>query len=86
MGQKSEPKPATLEGAIERIHAIVAEMEAGSLPLDLLISRYEEGVGLVKTCQGKLEAAEKRIQIITRDAQGNAALETFEPQESEDPA
>ncbi len=86
MGQKSEPQPATLEGAIDRIHAIVAEMETGSLPLDTLISRYEEGVGLVKKCQEKLEAAEKRIQIITRDAQGGTALEAFEPEESENPA
>jgi len=30
--------------------------------------RYEEGVKLVKLCAEKLQAAEKRIEIITRDA------------------
>ena len=78
MGQKSETKPPSLETAIERINAIVAEMEVGTLPLETLIARYEEGLGLVKTCQEKLDAAEKRIQIISRDAQGRASLTDFD--------
>jgi len=78
MGQKTEPKSPGLEASIERIHSIVAEMEAGSLPLETLISRYEEGVQLVKACQEKLDAAEKRIEIITRDARGRAALSDFD--------
>ncbi|MBE2203082.1 MAG: exodeoxyribonuclease VII small subunit [Chthoniobacterales bacterium] len=76
MGQKSE-KP-TLESAMQRITAIVSEMEAGDLPLETLIVRYEEGVGLVKFCQEKLTAAEQKIQIISRDATGAAALTDFE--------
>jgi len=84
MGQKSETKPPSLETAIERINAIVAEMEVGTLPLDTLIARYEEGLGLVKNCQEKLDAAEKRIQIIARDAKGRAALTDFdEPDNAE---
>lgn len=84
MGQKSETKTPSLETAIERINVIVAEMEVGTLPLETLIARYEEGLGLVKTCQEKLDAAEKRIQIISRDAQGRAALTDFnEPDNAE---
>jgi len=84
MGQKSETKTPSLETAIERINTIVAEMEVGTLPLETLIARYEEGLGLVKTCQEKLDAAEKRIQIISRDAQGRATLTDFdEPDNAE---
>jgi exodeoxyribonuclease VII small subunit len=57
-------------------------MEDGSLPLETLIVRYEEGVGLVKFCQEKLDAAEKKIQIISRDARGGVELKDFEEQES----
>ena len=60
-----------------RVSEIVAEMEEGSLPLEALIVRYEEGVGLVKFCQEKLDAAEKRIQIISRNARGVVELEDF---------
>jgi exodeoxyribonuclease VII small subunit len=56
-------------------------MEEGNLPLEKLIDCYEEGIGLVKDCQEKLDAAEKRIQIITRDARGGVALGEFEDQE-----
>lgn len=73
-------KPPTLESAMQRITAVVGEMEDGNLPLESLITRYEEGVALVKLCQEKLDAAEKRIQIIARDARGTAELRNFEPE------
>ena len=60
----------TFEGAMERLEKLVERMEADKLPLDELLVRYEEGVKLVKFCSEKLTAAEKRIEIITRDASG----------------
>lgn len=80
MGQK--PDKPTLESAMQRITEIVTEMEEGSLPLETLIVRYEEGVGLVKFCQEKLDAAEKKIQIISRDARGVTELNDFEEQDT----
>ncbi len=65
---------------MQRISSIVSEMEDGNLPLETLIVRYEEGVGLVKLCQEKLDAAEKKIQIITRDARGVTGISDFEEQ------
>lgn len=76
MGQKAEPN--TLESSLDRIQSIVREMEDGQLPLETLIDRFEEGVALVKACHEKLAAAEKRIQIITRDATGTPELRDFE--------
>ena len=80
MGQK--PEKPTLETAMQRITAIVSEMEEGSLPLETLIVRYEEGAGLVKFCQEKLDAAEQQIQLISRDAKGAVELTDFEAQET----
>ncbi|MEI8294283.1 MAG: exodeoxyribonuclease VII small subunit [bacterium] len=65
---------------MQRISEIVTAMEAGNLPLEQLIETYEEGIGLVKDCQAKLDAAEKRIQIITRNARGTLDLAEFEEQ------
>jgi exodeoxyribonuclease VII small subunit len=79
MGQKSE-KP-TLESAMQRITEIVNEMEEGTLPLESLIVRYEEGVGLVRICQEKLDAAEKKIEIISRDARGAVEVSAFDDPE-----
>ena len=69
---------------MQRITEVVAEMEEGNLPLETLITRYEEGVGLVKMCQEKLDAAEKRIQIITRNARGTTELKNFDPDDEGD--
>ena len=69
---------------MQRITEVVAEMEEGNLPLETLITRYEEGVALVKMCQEKLDAAEKRIQIITRNARGATGVKDFDPEEEGD--
>lgn len=67
---------------MQRISEIVSAMEDGNLPLEKLIDSYEEGISLVKDCQEKLDAAEKRIQIITRNARGAIALSEFEAEEN----
>lgn len=78
MPNKTEKSQPSLESAMQRISEIVTAMESGDLPLEKLIESYEEGIGLVKTCQETLDAAEKRIQLIARNARGEVALEDFE--------
>lgn len=81
--KKSEPKSAenapspSLEEAVGRLESLVEEMESSQLPLETLILRYEEGVRLLQVCQEKLAAAEQKIQIITKQAKGQIALEDF---------
>lgn len=76
---KAEP---TFESAIERLEAIVDQMESDKMPLEELLVRYEEGVKLVKLCSEKLESAEKRIEIIARTAGGKPRVTEFEPSEA----
>ena len=59
--------PSTVEQSLERIEALVAKMEAGNLPLDEVITTFEEGIRLVRDCREKLAAAEKRIQILIKE-------------------
>ncbi len=67
---------------MQRISEIVSTMEDGNLPLEKLIDSYEEGIGLVKDCQEKLDTAEKRIQVIARNASGALVLNEFEASEN----
>jgi len=60
-----EPVP-TFENALDRLEEIVGEMESAQLPLDELLIKFEEGTKLASFCQEKLQAAEKRIEIVTR--------------------
>ena len=79
----SKPKPATaelnFEKAMDRLESIVEQMESGKLPLEELIVRYEEGMGLVKVCQDRLASAEQKIAIIARNSAGKPVVKDFEP-------
>ena len=63
---------------MDRLEAIVDEMESGKMQLEDLIVRYEEGMKLVKTCQERLASAEQRIEIITRNHAGKPVVKPFE--------
>ncbi len=79
----AKPDPdLTFETAVERLEAIVEAMEGDKLPLTDLLVRYEEGTRLVKFCQEQLTAAERKIEIIARDAKGEPKLEAFEPEKA----
>ena len=72
--------PPTFEAAITRLEEIVEEMDSKNIALQDLIVRYEEGVQLAKVCEERLKEAEKRVEIITRNASGKAGLSEFEPE------
>jgi len=84
MKGKKKPEPVldrnglTFEQAIERLERIVADMEASELPLEDVLKKYEEGTRLVRFCNQKLEEAEKKIEILTRKADGTVATEPFQ--------
>src|SRR3984893_348564 len=70
--------PLNFESAMDRLEAIVEQMETGKLPLEDLIVRYEEGMNLVKICQERLASAEQKIEIIARNSAGKAIVKDFE--------
>ncbi len=58
------------EDALQRLEQIVDQLETGKLSLEESLKVYEEGVGLARRCAGYLDAAEKRIELLTRDENG----------------
>jgi len=75
----SQPAEPSFESAMERLEQIVEQMESDRLPLETLLERYEEGTKLVRFCSEKLTSAEKRIEIITRNAAGKTEISEFDP-------
>jgi len=70
MSTPKKPKAATaddltLEEAMARLEKLVDAMESGDLPLDRLVAQYEEGMRLIQACEGKLGAAELRIEELS---------------------
>lgn len=63
------------EDALERLELIVDQLEAGNLALEDSLKVFEEGVGLARRCAKYLDEAEKRIELLTRDANGLLQIE-----------
>ncbi|MCX7869797.1 MAG: exodeoxyribonuclease VII small subunit [Terrimicrobiaceae bacterium] len=76
---KAGNPPPTLEEALARIEELVAEMESGKLGLEDILARFEEGSRLARLCREKLEAAERRIEIIVKEAGIPAGVAEFGP-------
>jgi exodeoxyribonuclease VII small subunit len=77
-GQNIPAKNPPFEEALQKLESIVETMEAGDLPLETLIARYEEGTRLAKACQEKLAEAEVKIQQLEKNAAGEMKLKPFE--------
>ncbi len=78
--------PATVlpfEEALKKLEGIVEAMEADDLPLETLLSKYEEGSKLAKICREKLSEAELKIQQLEKNTAGEMKLKPFETEENE---
>lgn len=58
-------KTPSFEEAMARLEEIVKYLESGNAPLDKSLELFEEGVALVKLCNGKLDSAEQKVRFLT---------------------
>ena len=61
-------KKITFEEAIERLEAIVEELEQEEVPLETAVALYREGLTLSAVCREKLAAAEGEIVLLRKEA------------------
>jgi exodeoxyribonuclease VII small subunit len=65
-----------LEKALTELEEIVAQLEAGELPLEKSLKQFERGVRLSRECQTALKDAEQKVQILM-----DAELKDLDPGE-----
>ncbi|HEY2381176.1 MAG TPA: exodeoxyribonuclease VII small subunit [Terriglobia bacterium] len=66
------------ETALKRLEEIVKKLENGELPLDGALELFEEGIKLSRFCHGKLEQAERRVEILLKNNSGQPQAVPFE--------
>lgn len=70
----------SFEDALQRLEAIVQQLERGDVPLDKSITLYAEGDRLRAQCQKRLEAAQARIeQIVSGGSDAGGAADKTVP-------
>jgi exodeoxyribonuclease VII small subunit len=52
------------EDSLKKLEDIVKKMEAGDMPLDEALKSFEEGVKLIRSCQEKLDEAQRRVGML----------------------
>jgi exodeoxyribonuclease VII small subunit len=65
------------EAAIAELESIVKKLEEGDLPLEQSLALYERGVQLSRFCHSRLEAAERRIEILNERGELKPAPSTL---------
>lgn len=66
MSKKSTPdgQPASFEDAMAELEKLVAQMEAGELPLEASVAAYKRGSELVKFCAGQLDKVDSQVKVL----------------------
>jgi len=69
---------------VKRLGEIVQALERGDLPLEESLRLFEEGVTLSRISQEKLEAAQKKVELLLGvDEHGRARTQAFETTEDD---
>lgn len=74
----SENNERTFEESLNELEKVAQNLERGELSLEAAISEFEKGMKLSKECSEKLEQAEKRINILVKNENGELEEENFE--------
>ncbi len=61
---KQQEQALSFEASLKRLDEIIALLEKDHIELDELMKLYEEGVGLVRLCNGQLDTAEQRVKLL----------------------
>jgi exodeoxyribonuclease VII small subunit len=87
--EASEPEKSGIEfkdfeEALKRLEQIVGRLEAGELALEEAIELFEEGMRISRFCGRKLDEAERRIEVLVKNAKGELAEEPFDTATDDD--
>jgi exodeoxyribonuclease VII small subunit len=73
MTKQKESQPG-FEQALKELEAIVAQMEAGQLPLEQSLQAYQRGSELLQHCQKSLADIEQQVRLLNE----NNTLQTYQ--------
>jgi exodeoxyribonuclease VII small subunit len=83
---RTDQSPKSFEHLMEELEGIVGKLESGELTLERSIELFEAGMKLAAEGMGKLDAAEKKVELLlTQDGQEKRVPFTPEDDEGDSP-
>ena len=58
------------EEILTRLEGVVESLEGGDIPLEQALASFERGVSLARLGARRLDEAERRVEVLLRDADG----------------
>lgn len=52
---------------MSELEQLVAQMEAGELPLEASVAAYKRGAELVRLCNGQLDRVDQQVKLLEGD-------------------
>jgi exodeoxyribonuclease VII small subunit len=74
----------TFEASLAQLETIVRKLEDGDLPLEESLKLFEKGVALSRECRERLNEAERRIEILMKDSEGEPTVSELDPESLRD--
>ena len=68
------------EDELRDLEGIVEQLDSGQLPLEESLRAFERGVALLRSLNQKLEQAERRIEVLVKNAKGELESAPLENQ------
>ncbi len=85
MAKKKTPiKEERFEALLKRLEEIVDRLESDELDLEAALAAFEEGVGLSRELNERLNKAEERVELLLKNAAGELEAAPFELDEEDD--
>ena len=72
--QSEKPPELSFEEAFARLEQILEQMNSGAVSLDQSLKLYEEADKLINMCGKKLNDAERKIEIIIKNRNGDLMM------------
>ncbi len=70
----------TFEASLSELENIVKQLEDGDLQLEQSLKLFEDGIRLSRECRERLTNAERRIEVLMKEADGSISLEPVDEQ------
>jgi exodeoxyribonuclease VII small subunit len=78
-------KEKTFEEGIKDLETLVDQIGSGELTLEESIGAFERGVALVKLLNRKLDEVERKVELLTRTAEGQLQSSSLDQELGEKP-
>ena len=74
----------SFEESLKELEKVVQTLEDGDLPLEQSLKLFENGVKLARDCKDRLTQAQRRIEVLMKEADGTFSVRELDDSFSED--